>query len=70
MTKPERRGTVAVQRRMPKFIHHDLDVEMRSGPTDRRRTVDLRDMGFEGRVSDEALAEIDAAERRRARAFR
>lgn len=28
------------------------------------RSVDLHDLGFVGRVSDEALAEIDAAERR------
>jgi hypothetical protein len=29
-----------------------------------RRTLDLRELGFEGRVSDEARAEIAALERR------
>lgn len=38
-------------------------------PRDTSRTVDLRDFGFVGRVSDEALAEIKRQERRRARAL-
>lgn len=38
-------------------------------PRDTSRTVDLRDFGFVGRVSDEALAEIKRQERRQARAL-
>lgn len=38
-------------------------------PRDTSRTVDLREFGFDGRVSDEALTEIKRQERRRARAL-